>query len=170
MGHTSAEIHSNRSLGQRKEALEGFKSGKYRVLVATDIAARGIDVKGIELVINYDLPSTPEDYVHRIGRTARAGAEGHAISFALPEEKNDIRAIERLIRKSIPVQAHGELPPDREAYATPRDSSFSSRTPKKGFHKHAGSFQKHGRNFDRRKGRNFHSSSGRPENPYRFLG
>ncbi len=103
MGHTTAEIHSNRSLGQRKEALEGFKAGRYRVLVATDIAARGLDVKGIELVVNYDLPSQSEDYVHRIGRTARAGAEGHAISFATPDQRRDIRQIENLIRKQIPV-------------------------------------------------------------------
>ncbi|EKD43303.1 MAG: hypothetical protein ACD_72C00354G0001, partial [uncultured bacterium] len=73
MGHTAAEIHSNRSLAQRKEALSGFKTGKYRVLVATDIAARGIDVVGIELVVNFDLPENSEDYVHRIGRTGRAG-------------------------------------------------------------------------------------------------
>ncbi len=103
MGHNVAEIHGNRSLGQRRDALDGFKLGKYRVLVATDIAARGIDFHGIELVVNYDLPSQSEDYVHRIGRTARAGARGHAISFALPEEHQDIRAIERLIRKTIPV-------------------------------------------------------------------
>ncbi len=105
MGHNAAEIHGNRSLAQRRDALDGFKSGKYRVLIATDIAARGIDVKGIELVINYDLPSQSEDYVHRIGRTGRAGAEGHAISFALPEESQEIRAIERLIRKPIRVSA-----------------------------------------------------------------
>lgn len=103
LGYTATEMHSNRSLNQRKEALEGFKSGRYRVLVATDIAARGIDVKNIELVINYDLPSQSEDYVHRIGRTARAGAEGHAISFATPDQRGDIRDIERLIRKAIPV-------------------------------------------------------------------
>src|SRR3989344_1111403 len=84
MGHKVAEIHSNRSLGQRKEALEGFKNGKYRVLVATDIAARGIDVSDIEVVINFDVPEHAEDYVHRIGRTGRAGLSGHAISFARP--------------------------------------------------------------------------------------
>jgi ATP-dependent RNA helicase RhlE len=111
--HSSAEIHSNRSLGQRREALEGFKSGKYRVLVATDIAARGIDVHGIELVINYDLPAQSEDYVHRIGRTARAGSEGHAISFALPEEKRGIRAIEQFIKKSLRISHMPELPPER---------------------------------------------------------
>lgn len=113
MGHTAAEIHSNRSLSQRREALEGFKAGKYRILVATDIAARGIDVKGIELVLNYDLPSTSEDYVHRIGRTARAGTEGHAISFAEPAQRRDIRDIERLIRMPIPYTETPALPPAR---------------------------------------------------------
>jgi ATP-dependent RNA helicase RhlE len=114
MGHKAAEIHSNRSLNQRLEALEGFKIGRYRVLVATDIAARGIDVTGIQLVINYDLPDNAEDYVHRIGRTGRAGATGHAISFATPEQKYDVKTIERLIRMTLPVrQTPGikDLPP-----------------------------------------------------------
>lgn len=112
IGINAAEIHSNRSLSQRREALEGFKRGTYRVLVATDIASRGIDVSGIELVVNYDLPSTSDDYVHRIGRTARAGAEGHAISFAMPDQRQDVRAIERLIRKELPVSPlPSELPP-----------------------------------------------------------
>ena len=102
-GMTAAEIHSNRSLNQRFEALEGFKIGKYRVLVATDIAARGIDVNNIELVINYDLPQQAADYVHRIGRTARAGKAGHAISFATADQSSDIRDIERLIKKSLPI-------------------------------------------------------------------
>src|SRR3989339_381094 len=113
MGHTAAEIHSNRSLGQRKEALEGFKRGKYRVLVATDIASRGIDVTGISLVINYDLPDNSEDYVHRIGRTGRAESFGKAISFAAPDERGDIKQIERLIKKTIPIMALPVLPPRR---------------------------------------------------------
>jgi ATP-dependent RNA helicase RhlE len=103
---TSAEIHSNRSLGQRRQALDGFKTGRYKVLVATDIAARGIDVKNIELVINYDLPEQKEDYVHRIGRTGRAGTKGKAISFAMPDQRRDIIAIEKLINKSIPKKSH----------------------------------------------------------------
>ena len=106
MGHSASEIHGNRSLGQRKDALEGFKRGKYRVLVATDIASRGIDVIGISLVVNYDLPTDAGDYVHRIGRTARAGAEGQAISFVTPDQKRDLRDIERLIRNQLPATHH----------------------------------------------------------------
>ena len=113
MGHTVVEMHSNRTLAQRRDALDGFKSGKYRVLVATDIAARGIDVKGIELVVNYDLPENPEDYVHRIGRTGRAGLAGRAISFATPDKRYDVRDIERLVKFELPVKSLPELPPDR---------------------------------------------------------
>ncbi|MFH1036704.1 MAG: DEAD/DEAH box helicase [Patescibacteria group bacterium] len=110
MGHSVAEIHSNRTFAQRKSALDGFKTGEYRVLMATDIVARGIDVIGIELVINYDLPSQAEDYVHRIGRTARAGMKGHAISFVMPSEQGEIRAIEWLIRKKLDVSTLPEFP------------------------------------------------------------
>lgn len=109
-GHSAAEIHSDRSMGQRKEALSGFKSGRFRVLVATDIAARGIDVTGIELVINYDLPDEAGNYVHRIGRTGRAGQKGHAISLATPDQASDVRSIERIIRTTIPVSTHPKVP------------------------------------------------------------
>jgi len=101
-GITAAEIHSNRSLNQRTEALEGFKKGKYRVLVATDIAARGIDVQGIALVLNYDVPEFAEDYVHRIGRTGRAGLAGHAITFIMPSQSDKLRKIEHLIEMKLP--------------------------------------------------------------------
>ena len=133
VGISTAEIHSNRSLNQRREALEGFKSGKYRTLVATDIASRGIDVSGIELVINYDLPSTSNDYVHRIGRTARAGASGHAITFAMPDEFKEVRAIERLIRKNLPVSKLPELPASPDERAS-RGGSY----PRKGDLRHCG--------------------------------
>ncbi|MBU0683916.1 MAG: DEAD/DEAH box helicase [Candidatus Omnitrophota bacterium] len=109
MGHKVAEIHSDRTLRQRKEALEGFKRGYYRILVATDIAARGIDVIGIETVINYDLPDDAENYVHRIGRTGRAGHEGRAISFATPEQGKDVRSIETLIKTALPISEHPEF-------------------------------------------------------------
>ena len=108
MGHRVGEIHSDRSLAQRREALEGFKSGKYRILAATDIAARGIDVVGIELVLNYDLPEDAENYVHRIGRTGRAGSIGHAISFATPDQRTDVQNIERIIKIAIPISQHSE--------------------------------------------------------------
>jgi ATP-dependent RNA helicase RhlE len=113
MNHRAAEIHSNRSLAQRKEAMNGFKSGKYKILVATDIAARGIDVTGIELVINYDLPDDTENYVHRIGRTGRAGHEGRAISFATPEQGRDVRSIERFIKTALPIAEHPEFPKEK---------------------------------------------------------
>jgi ATP-dependent RNA helicase RhlE len=111
-GYTAAEIHSNKSLAQRIKALDGFKTGKFRVLVATDIAARGIDVKNIELVVNFDLPDNSEDYVHRIGRTGRAGTSGKAISFATPDQRGDIQSIERLIKKTLPIsKIPNDLPP-----------------------------------------------------------
>ena len=103
LGYAAAEIHSNKTLPQRRKALDGFKSGKYRVLVATDIASRGIDVQGIEIVVNYDLPSNSEDYVHRIGRTARAGRAGRAISFATFNQTVEVRAIEELTRTELAV-------------------------------------------------------------------
>ena len=113
MNRKAAEIHSNRTLAQRREALDGFKSGKYKILVATDIAARGIDVTGIELVINYDLPDDTENYVHRIGRTGRAGHEGRAISFATPEQGKDVKSIERLIKTALQIVEHPEFPKER---------------------------------------------------------
>lgn len=104
-GVQSAAIHGNKSQPQREKALASFKSGETRVLIATDIAARGIDVEGVTHVINFDLPNTPESYVHRIGRTARAGAAGIAIAFCANEERPYLRDIERLTRLPIPVLA-----------------------------------------------------------------
>ncbi len=100
--HSVAVLHANRSQNQRIEALAGFKSGKYEIMVATDIAARGIDVAGISHVINYDVPENPEDYVHRIGRTGRAQAVGDAFTLVTPENRNDIRDIQRFIGQTIP--------------------------------------------------------------------
>jgi ATP-dependent RNA helicase RhlE len=100
--HSVAVLHANRSQNQRIEALAGFKSGKYEVMVATDIAARGIDVAGVTHVINYDVPENPEDYVHRIGRTGRAQAVGDAFTLVTPENAGDIRDIQRFIGQKIP--------------------------------------------------------------------
>lgn len=141
-GYTAAEIHADRSQQQRKEALRGFKTGEYRILVATDIASRGIDVQAIELVINYDLPEDPDSYVHRIGRTGRAGLVGHAITLASPDQHKDVLSIERLIRATIPRSKLPSMPDsqinkgmtftppsDQPRHKTPRfqgSSSFGS--------------------------------------------
>jgi ATP-dependent RNA helicase RhlE len=112
-GHKVARIHADRSQGQRRSALEGFREGTYRVLVATDIAARGIDVAEIGHVVNFDLPHVPEDYVHRVGRTARMAASGRASSFVSPEEADLLRGIERLTRKALP---RSDVPRDSEVF------------------------------------------------------
>ncbi len=101
-GINVARIHGNRSQAQRTDALEGFKSGRYRVLVATDIAARGIDVEALGHVVNFDVPAQTEDYIHRVGRTARAEMTGEAFTFVAPDESDDLRAIERAIGKALP--------------------------------------------------------------------
>jgi ATP-dependent RNA helicase RhlE len=118
LGHKAAEIHSNKSLNQRTKALKDFKSGAVRVLVATDIASRGIDVQDIKVVINYDLPDQAEDYVHRIGRTGRAGKTGKAISFVAPDQRKDLLLIERLVRIRLPIKA---LPEMKERVRIPRE-------------------------------------------------
>ncbi len=101
-GVSCERIHGNRSQAQRTQALAGFKDGKYRVLVATDIAARGIDVEALSHVVNFDVPHVPEDYIHRVGRTARAEMTGDAFTFVAPEEQTDLAAIEREIGKRLP--------------------------------------------------------------------
>lgn len=132
-GFTAVEIHSNRSLGQRREALDGFKKHKYRVLVATDIAARGIDVKDIGLVVNFDLPEQSDDYVHRIGRTGRAGKAGKAISFATPDQHRDIVDIERLIRREIPKKSHEGISIDPSLRSERGGRRGGGRRPSRGF-------------------------------------
>jgi ATP-dependent RNA helicase RhlE len=102
-GFNADAIHGNKSQGQRIRALDGFKKGATRILVATEVAARGIDVDDITHVINYDLPNVPEQYVHRIGRTARAGTDGIAISFCAPDERAYLRDIEKLTKQAVPV-------------------------------------------------------------------
>jgi ATP-dependent RNA helicase RhlE len=110
IGHRVAVMHAGRRLSQRRTALEGFRRGRFQILVATDIAARGLDVDNIRHVINYDLPNVPEDYVHRIGRTARMKTTGWATSFVTVEDIRSLKAIERLLGKAVPC-APGSRPP-----------------------------------------------------------
>ena len=124
-GVSAAAIHGNKSQGARTRALDGFKDGSVRVLVATDIAARGIDVEGVSHVINFDLPNVPETYVHRIGRTARAGASGIALSFCDLDEREYLVDIERLIGRHIDrIEEHGFMP----SQAPPEMTDLESRS------------------------------------------
>jgi len=118
-------------MAQRSQAIEGFKRGRYRVLVATDIAARGIDVSMIELVVNYDLPDDAEDYVHRIGRTGRAGKTGHAISFATPTQRRDVKKIEDLIRMTLPRGQKESLAEAEFEQSRPDDQRKRRRFPRR---------------------------------------
>jgi ATP-dependent RNA helicase RhlE len=142
-GFAAEAIHGNKSQNQRERVLGAFRSGQLRMLIATDIAARGIDVDGVSHVVNYDLPNVAESYVHRIGRTARAGAEGIAISFCDHEERGYLRDIERLIRMSIPATDRRTGKPVAQEPAP---------------HHHAAN----GRNGERNGRR--HGRSGRPQN------
>ena len=133
-GINAAALHGDKSQGAREKALDGFKKGRIRVLIATDIASRGIDISELPFVVNFDLPDTPETYVHRIGRTGRAGREGEAITFSTPDEHAELKAIERLIGLKIPlVEEHPFLPSDddpkphppqraKDAGSTPRSN------------------------------------------------
>ena len=128
-------IHGNKSQNQRTKAMHDFKSGRLRVLVATDIAARGIDVDDISHVINFDLPNEPESYVHRIGRTGRAGADGKAYSFCAADERNFLRSIERLIRTKVAVmehQYHSETAKMAVGAAAESANSYRSRATSRG--------------------------------------
>ena len=118
-GITAAAIHGNKSQGARTKALAGFKSGRVRVLVATDIAARGLDIPLLPHVINFELPNIPEDYVHRIGRTGRAGASGEALSLVSADETSFLRGIEKLIEMKLPVQIIEGFEPDPNASTAP---------------------------------------------------
>ena len=131
-GIEAAAIHGNKSQSARVAALEGFKSGRLKALVATDIAARGIDISELSHVFQLDLPEVPETYVHRIGRTGRAGAEGTAVAFCSPEEEEYLAAIEKLIRKKIPVRETPALPrpAQQEAAPAPKPAPAPRREPK----------------------------------------
>jgi ATP-dependent RNA helicase RhlE len=138
LGLKAEAIHGNKSQGQRERVLAAFRAGNVRTLIATDIAARGIDVDGISHVVNYDLPNIPESYVHRIGRTARAGATGVAISFCDSEERPFLRDIEKLIRLSIPATdrrgARPDAPPMNDAGAREHHRPARQSRPRNGQH------------------------------------
>jgi ATP-dependent RNA helicase RhlE len=120
-GVGAAAIHSDRTQGERMQALAEFKEGKTKVLVATDIAARGLDIEQLPFVVNFDLPGSPEDYVHRVGRTGRAGMTGEAISLVSDEERDDLAAIEKLLKIKLPMQEPGQF--ERERMSAPRGGS-----------------------------------------------
>lgn len=122
-GISATAIHGNKSQNARVRALKGFKDGEFRVLVATDVAARGLDVDGITHVVNFDLPNEPETYIHRIGRTARAGADGIAFSFCTSEEMGELKAIERCLGKAIPVES------DHRFHREPSHQSRTEKAP-----------------------------------------
>ncbi len=146
-------IHGNKSQGARQRALSGFKSGELNVLVATDIAARGIDVSGLALVINFDLPNVPETYVHRIGRTGRASAQGIAMSFCSLEEKPFLKDIQRLIGKEItPVEDHLFANEVEEVQEKPSELTNQKSLPNSKTNKYKGNnFRKHRRNNSKKK-------------------
>lgn len=142
-------IHGNKLQNARIRALEGFKSGRIRALVATDIASRGIDVEDVTHVINYDIPNEPESYVHRIGRTARAGAAGIAIALCDSSERGYLKDIERLIKKRI---AHAENHPYKSSLAAPQPTDLESRAPRASTQQRSGGHQRQGSGGPRRGG------------------
>jgi ATP-dependent RNA helicase RhlE len=150
-------IHGNKSQGARTRALADFKTGKVRVLVATDIAARGLDIERLPHVVNYELPNVPEDYVHRIGRTARAGQDGHAISLVCIDEQQHLRDIERLLKCELDKKVVPGYEPDPRIQAEPIGKNGSQRAPGRrnsGPKKNrAAATNKHWKNGQRRSGR-----------------
>ena len=154
-GERCAALHSSRSQSQRDRALADFKSGRIRVLVATDVASRGLDIEGIELVVNFDVPMVPEDYVHRVGRTARARRTGRAVTFAAPEEEKYVSRIEKLLGKRIAPpqdrsQFAGNAPQEQRQSAQPR--SERSGDPRNGDQRNGDARNGNARNGDQRNG------------------
>ncbi|SLN13618.1 ATP-dependent RNA helicase RhlE [Ruegeria meonggei] len=125
-GFNAASIHGNKSQGQRDRAIKAFRAGEINVLVATDVAARGIDIPGVAYVVNYDLPDVPDNYVHRIGRTARAGRDGEAIAFCAPDELDQLLQIQKVMKIEIPV-ASGKMPEFAEAKKPSKRGGFRGR-------------------------------------------
>ncbi|HNX10799.1 MAG TPA: DEAD/DEAH box helicase [bacterium] len=148
-GHKAVEIHSNLSFSQRREALAGFKAQRYRILIGTDVASRGIDVSGIELVVNYDLPDSSKDYVHRIGRTGRAGQKGKAISLATPNQMRDIKNIEQLINQSIATKKFATVEKSTTSFSRPRNNFSNRNGQKKPYQKFGSAKPRFGENTSR---------------------
>ncbi len=162
----AAVIHSNRSQAQRQQALQGFKDRRYQILVATDIAARGIDVKDISHVINFDVPRHPEDYVHRIGRTGRAQAIGEAFTLVSPDEEQFLKKIENFIKKPIPRGVIPDFPYDKQP------KMFPSNAPSQQQHHHQRQKQHHGQRHQPHQPHKPHQQhpshqSGQPHQPNR---
>ncbi|MEX0329145.1 MAG: DEAD/DEAH box helicase [Ruegeria sp.] len=149
-GFNAASIHGNKSQGQRDRAIKAFRAGEVNVLVATDVAARGIDIPGVAYVVNYDLPEVPDNYVHRIGRTARAGREGEAIAFCAPDEVDQLRQIQRLMKIEIPL-ASGEMPEFADPKKPGRRSNQRRRGPKPHHNANSAKPQGHRRRRPRRR-------------------
>ena len=118
-GLDAVAIHSDRSQPERTRALEGFKTGEIRVLVATDVAARGLDIEDLPVVVNFELPWNPQDYIHRIGRTGRAGATGEAISLVCIDETDLLRGVQRMLKQAIPWTVEEGFIPDRDTEPRP---------------------------------------------------
>jgi ATP-dependent RNA helicase RhlE len=158
-GIATAAIHGNKSQNARVRALAEFKTGKITALVATEVAARGLDIKELPFVVNYELPNVPEDYVHRIGRTARAGGAGCAISLVAPDEAGLLKDIERVLRKSLPVAATPEFTMTAEQRSAPRPAAPPPRAARPQHHapRHP---RPAGRSFSSHGGRRFSSSRG----------
>jgi ATP-dependent RNA helicase RhlE len=160
-GLKAQAIHGGRTQGQRQRTLDGFRKGRFRILVATDVAARGLDIHGITHVINYDIPMSPDDYIHRIGRTARASAEGDAITFVCPEEGQALGAIERALGKDIPREEWSGSVPVRTGGRPASKGRFGKRSaPSRGTR---GPGSRDGRPQRSRDGRGPSSRDGRPQ-------
>jgi ATP-dependent RNA helicase RhlE len=159
-GIRAAAIHGNKSQGARVRALSDFKTSKVTALVATEVAARGLDIKELPHVVNYDLPNVPEDYVHRIGRTARAGATGHAVSLVSPDETPLLRDIENLLKKSLPVTPMPALPAQTAQQAAMAARPVSDHAPQK-THSHRGSSKPNGSQPSNGAGARHNASRGR---------
>jgi ATP-dependent RNA helicase RhlE len=175
-GITTDALHGNKSQNARTRALAGFKAGQVRVLVATDIAARGLDIDMLPHVVNYELPNVPEDYVHRIGRTGRAGMDGEALSLVGPDERDELRAIERMLKRSIEVlQVEGYVPaPASHAHepARPQQHRQHGHGQRQGHARGHGHGQGHGRGQGQPRHAQGQSqgSRGRPAEPGRSQG